>query len=467
MGIAARPVASSEIVERLDRLPLGGFHLVLVVSVFAGLAFDHMDQVVLSFVIPQYSREWGLTPGLASINPTTGLAGTFVGALVWGMLADRIGRKRTLLITLSVFSTTMLINGFAFSFPQLVLVCIVMGSGVGGTIPLAFTLLAEYTPSRYRGSVMVLVGILSLVGGYLIASIGAFVLLPAFGWRVLFLLGVLPVVVLPIIAAYVPESPRYLAARGRVDEARRIVERLEARAGISRGTAERSAGTPVAATEEQGSEGTITFRNFGRLWGRAYRGRTLMLWSYAFAFGFFTFGFLTWLPTVLRRAGFPESSISFNATVMDLFAVPSAIVAAALFFAWSTRGTLVVYPLTAGLAMLTLSALVQAGVLSTVSLLIVGGTIFAFGTILLGLFGPYSSEVYPTAVRGTGSGWATGMSRLGALSAIPVGGLLLTAETPLFYQQILFGVPLIVAAAIMLAFGIETRRRRLEELAVG
>lgn len=163
-----------------------------ITVVWAALAFDHMDQVVLSFVIPRYRAEWGLSAGTAALNPATGLAGTLVGALVWGAVADRIGRKRTLLVTLGLFSATMGLNGFAWNFPQLLTTCIVMGFGVGGVIPLSFTLLAEFTPARWRGPTTVAVGILSLVGGYLIASGGAVVLMDRFGWRSLFLVGLAP-----------------------------------------------------------------------------------------------------------------------------------------------------------------------------------------------------------------------------------------------------------------------------------
>lgn len=454
---------------RLDRLPLGPFHLALIAAVFTGLAFDHMDQVVLSFVIPRYREEWHLSAQAASINPTTGLAMTFVGALFWGTLADRIGRKRTLMITLGLFAATMGINGFAWSFPQLVVACIVMGFGVGGTIPLAFTLLAELTPARHRGMMMVLVGILSLVGGYLIASGSAFLLMEAFGWRSLFLVGIVPLALLPLIARWVPESPRYLLERGRTDEALRVLERLEGRSTLGASEVEGSDRGPAPA--EPGSvgdvaaEGPLSLRTVGRLWRSGYGRRTAMLWAYAFAFGFFTFGFLTWLPTVLKEAGFDESGIHLHATVMDLFAIPSALLTSYLFLRWSTKRTLVLYPALAGTAMLALSALVAAGMLTSASLLVVGGTVFAFGTVLLGIFGPYSSEVYPTEIRGTGSGWATGMSRFGALTAIPVGALVLGSGLPLFAHQIVFGLPLLVAAAIMAAFGIETRGRRLEDLA--
>lgn len=248
--------------------------------------------------------------------------------------------------------------------------------------------------------------------------------------------------VVPVIARLVPESPRWLAARGRARDALAIVEQLEVRAGIRPGSSvEPIAGGASGSGEDEGGEGWLSFRDLGLLWNRPYLGRTLCLWGYAYAFGFFTFGFLSWLPTVLEEVGLAEGRIQLYTTIMDLFAVPTAALTAYGFFRWSAKGTLVIYPAIAGVAMLAFAFLVRTMELSVGSLLPVGGLAFGFGTILLGIFGPYCSEVYPTEVRGTGTGWATGVSRLGAVTAIPVGGVLLSAGAPLFVQPLIFGVP--------------------------
>ncbi|MBI4306914.1 MAG: MFS transporter, partial [Chloroflexi bacterium] len=355
---------------------------------------------------------------------------------------------------------------FATGFTQIVLTCIVMGVGVGGAIPLSFMLLAEFSPAKYRGMVMVAVGIISITGGFLIASAGALFLMDSFGWRSLFLIGLTPALFLPVIYWLVPESPRYLVSRGRSREAAEIVERLEKRAGIApMGHEAALEGSDDPDSAEPAGEGSLSLKIIGELWKPRYRRRTLMLWSYAFGFGFFTFGFLTWLPTVLRQLGFDDGSIHLNTTIMDLFAIPSAIITALLFFYWSTKRTLTLYPIVAGAAMVVFSALVWNGTLNAAWLLLVGGVVFFFGTILLGVFGPYSAEVYPTTIRGTGSGWATGFSRFGALAAIPIGGLILSGGLPIYVHQLIFGIPLLVVGLIMAGMGIETRRRRLEEIA--
>lgn len=458
------------ITERLDRLPLLPFHFLLFTVIFIGLGFDHMDQVVISFALPFFRGEWGLSARVASINPTTALAGTFVGALFWGTVADRIGRKPTLMIGITMFSIGMLIKGFSWSFPQMVTVCIFGALGVGGAIPMSFTLLAEYTPARYRGATMVTMGVLAIVVGYLIASSSALLLLEAFGWRSLFLVGTSSFVLVPLIAKFVPESPRFLLSKGRVGEAVQVVERLEASArkrapGFAHEMEDPGIARAVAVDPPEGGEGTLALEGIGQLWKPEYRRRTLMLWIYSFSFGFFTFGFLSWLPSVLKAAGLTNDQVHLYTTLMDLTAFPAAALTAFLYFRWSTKGVLVLYPIIAGVAMLLLAFLVLSEQMAAAFIIPVGAVIFFFGTILLGIFGPYSAEVYSTHVRGMGSGWATGFSRFGAFLAIPLGGLFLGSALPLFVHQLIFGIPLFLAAAVMLFFGIETRHRSLEDLA--
>lgn len=153
------------LLERLERLPFGRFHWILIGTIFLGTAFDNMDQITLPFVLPEYRREWGISAATASVHPAAGLLGTLIGAFFWGWLADRIGHKAAFIWTIVLFAATSLLNGFAWSFWQIVATCFIMGFGVGGEIPLAFTLIAEYTPARLRGRAEVLTGMLPSPAG--------------------------------------------------------------------------------------------------------------------------------------------------------------------------------------------------------------------------------------------------------------------------------------------------------------
>jgi putative MFS transporter len=180
---------------------------------------------------------------------------------------------------------------------------------------------------------------------------------------------------------------------------------------------------------------------------------------------FFNFGFLVWLPTLLHKAGFTAVESAQYAFILNAVAIPAAFLTAWLFERWSTRWTLTIYLLVAGALMLVFGGLASAGRLTPALLILTGAVIFATGAALAGLFPPYALEVFPTELRATGTGWATSFSLLGAISGPLVGGAALSAGLSTFGQTAIFGGALILPVLAMLFWGIETRRRRLEEIA--
>lgn len=463
------------LLARVERVPFGRFHWVLLLSILAALGFDHMDQITLSFVIPEYSREWGLTPLQARWNPILGLSGVALGAIVIGRLGDRLGRKNLLMISLAVFAVTSAVNGFAPSFACILICCFVMGLGVGGAIPQAFTLLSEYMPARIRGWVEILAGMLAIIIGYALAAGGAILFLPleggqlgphVLGWRTLFLIGVGPLAIIAFIARYVPESIRYLIARGRWEEAEEVVRRIERQAGLRPEPAlawirTHPDGSPPRAQPAPSLAGP---GDPAGLFSPRLRARTLMAWVYGLTWGFFLFGFLTWLPSVLHRVGYAAGEAGTFGFMTNALAVPSAFLTAYLFLRWSTKWTLAAYPIIAGVAMLLFGWVLQAGLAGPLILVALGGAIFFFGATLSGAYHPYTTEIYPVELRTTGAGWAAGLSRVGAVTGLALGGWLLAqGATPLLTYTI-FGAPLFVAGLVMAWLGIETRQKRLEEI---
>jgi putative MFS transporter len=311
---------------------------------------------------------------------------------------------------------------------------------------------------------------LAIAGGYAIASASAYLFLPLegqvllghrLGWRTLFLVGVVPAVLIAIIRRYVPESPRWLIAHGRIDEALRVVEQLERTAELV--PPARPAARVLAPADRAVSHGESLVR---AIWAPPYRRRTAALSLYGVAWGFFNFGFLIWLPTLLQSVGYTAAKSAQYAFFLNAVSVPAAFATAWLFERWSTRWTMVSYPLIAGVAMLWFGFLADARLLGTWLLILLGTLIFSTGAALAGLFPPYAAEVYPTPLRGTGAGWATSFSRLGAITGPLVGGALVSAGIGPFGQTAVFGSALFVAFGSLALWGIETRRKRLEEIAV-
>src|SRR5436305_2056817 len=142
------------------------FYQILILVIFLGTAFDNMDQVTCSFILPMMRMQWNLNYIEGSYMPAFALLGTCIGAIFWGMVADRIGRRKTFMYTILLFSVTNLIQTHAWSYLQFNITCFFMGVGVGGEIPLAFTMLSEFLPARIRTRTELIIGMLAIVIGY-------------------------------------------------------------------------------------------------------------------------------------------------------------------------------------------------------------------------------------------------------------------------------------------------------------
>ena len=436
------------------------FYQILIVSLFLATAFDNMDQATCSFILSMMRAEWHLSALTASYMPAAALLGAFVGAVFWGIVADRIGRRRALIWTILLFSATNLVQTHAWSFPQFTATCFVMGFGVGGEIPLAFTLLSEFLPARSRTQVGLVIGILAIVGGYAFSAASAYLLLQVVhaDWRSLFYVQALPALLVVAIRFRLPESPRYLRATGEEQAAVAVAAEIERRTGSYNPLLESDANLRIE-TARLSPLGSLKI-----LWRDVYFRRTIGNWAFGFCIGFFEFGFIVWLPTTLKSLGFSDAkSIGFP-LLLNMFALPSAVLALYLLRVGGTRLILTFYPLVAGSLTVALGYFLLQAVHRPIALILLGGGIFFFGTTLLGIFPLYSAEVYPTEVRGVGSGWAAGLLRVGSFLGPLAGGLMFDLTVSSREQLMFFGSFLLAAALLMSLTGIQTYRRSLEEL---
>lgn len=450
-----------DLLDRLESIPFSRFHIILIILVFAAVAFDNMDQVTLSFVIPQYSKEWGLTPAITRIHPALGIGGTLIGAIIGGILADRIGRKKTFNVMILVFAVTELANGFAQNFLWVISACFIMGIGVGGAVPIAFSMISEFAPARIRGVMQILIGVVSIGAGYIIASGLAYAFMPTLGWRFLFAIGVIPGLFIPLIWKYVPESPRYLIAKGRFKEAIESVRSVETTAGVGH-----AANLAVSSSTNNG-EGE-KMGSLKELWGKQYRIRSALTWAYGGLWGFFNFTMLVWLPTILiTRFNYTAGGTAYYTSIVDIAAIPVGVLTAAFFERAGRKSTLSVYPIVGGLFTILLGWSGTAGLLEPILFVVLGLVIYSTGFALAGMFPPYASELYPTNVRASGTGWAVAISRVtGVLGLVAGGGLLAANVTSLEFFSIV-GVPLVIAGIVQALIGVETKKARLEEIVKG
>jgi putative MFS transporter len=434
------------------------FYIILILVIFLGTAFDNMDQATCSFILSMMRMDWNLTALQASYMPAAALFGTCLGAIFWGMVADRLGRRNSLIYTVLIFSITSLIQTHAWSYLQFCITCFFMGIAVGGEIPLAFTFLAEYLPARVRTRAALVVGILAIVGGYAFAATSAHFLLPTLGWRALFYIQAIPALLVVVIRFKLPESARYLRSIGREQEARHIAADVQQQTGGYNPLDDSEAGM----VEERPYKPLLA--GLRQLWQSIYLRRTVANWIFGFCIGFFEFGFLIWLPTTLKNQGFTDAQAINYPLLINFFAIPSALAVLYLLRLGGSKLILTIYPLVGGVATIILGAFLPQIAGRPVLLVLLGGVIFFFGITLLGIFPPYSAEVYPTEVRGTGAGWSAGFTRVGSFLGPLVGGILLDLAVPPQDQLMLFGTLLLIGALVMWFFGVQTYRQRLEQI---
>lgn len=427
--------------------PLGRAHWRLMAVLTLALVIDVMKPASLGFVVPGLRDEYGLSREAAAWLPFAALCGTVAGSVVWGALADLYGRRATILLSAVMFVGTS-ICGAMPDFAWNVGMCFLMGAAAGGMLPVTYALLAETMPSRHRGWVLVGVGGLGSVGGYLAASGFSAWLEPLFGWRVLWLLNLPTGLLLVFLNALIPESPKFLLALGRTAEAQRTLRAF--------GCTVVDEGVAAAPADRRADEST----GFGP-GPRRLAGTTWALSIAALGWGLVNFGLLLWMPAHLVARGFSMALSSELLAASALIALPTVFVAALLYGRWSSKGALLLsIGLTAaGLAGVIHLEWVGAGGPSpvwSIALLIVGSN----GVIAMLL--PYAAESYPLRIRGRATGWVAACTKGGGLAAQAIGLLGWVPAMAVVSWAIL--VPVLGALVLVALFCAETRGRDLRAL---
>lgn len=393
------------------------------------IVFDGYDLIVYGTVLPALLQEpgWGLDPGSAGLIGSLAFVGMLVGALLAGFLTDRLGRRRTILACTVVFSVCTAICGLATGPVVFGVFRLLAGLGLGGLVPAASALGAEFVPARYRPVVATLMMSGIPIGGSIAALVGIGVL-PLGGWRPMFGVALLALVlVLPVCLLRLPESPAWLRGRGRTAEA----EIIEARYGVPPEPADASPAAAPAGPRE------------------LFRGpylRPTVLFALATAATLFTwYGLGTWLPQLMRTAGFELGPALGFLLALNLGAVAGSVLAAAAAVRFGAAGTGVAACLLASVGLLVL--LTGPGVAGSYLALVLAG-IGTHGTQCLII--AMVAGRYPAAMRGTALGVALGIGRIGAVAAPQVGGLLLAAGLGVNANFLLFALAAAAAGAVLL-----------------
>ncbi|GAB2451153.1 putative MFS transporter [Conyzicola lurida] len=399
--------------QRLDKLPWTRRHSRLLGGSGIGWALDAMDVGLISFVIAQLAVVWKADAGSLGFVASAGFLGMAIGASLGGLLADKLGRRQVFALTLLIYGVFTGLSAFSLSVGMLIALRFLVGLGLGAELPVASTLMSEFAPARIRGRIIVILESFWAVGWTAAALIGYFVIPTSDnGWRWALALGAVPAVWAIVVRLRLPESVRFLEAKGRHTEAEKIVRDFEDAAGVTAPPATTDAPEPAVSSD----------RPIATLFGARLRRRTISLWLVWFCVNFAYYGAFIWLPTLLVAQGFSLVRSFEYTLIITLAQLPGYAVSAWLVEKWGRRVTLAVF--LAGSA-------VSAGFFGTADDV---ATILVFGALLsffnLGAWGALyavTPELYPTRVRGTGAGWAAGFGRLASIIAPLCVPLLLAA----------------------------------------
>ena len=438
------------IAARLERLPLTSYQRGIFLVIATAWFFDSMDLGALTFVLGSIRAEFGLTPAAAGLLSSMSFVGMFLGAASAGLVADRFGRIVVFQTSMVFWGLGSVACGLAPDAWWLGLARILLGFGMGMEFPVAQSMVSELMPAKNRGRyIAYLEGFWPI--GFICSGLLCLAVLSVANWRWVFILEGVPAVFVLIVRRYVPESPRWLAARGDAARAERVMAGIEAKV-LSR------SGVAVLPAPQRLAPATVGATGFGALWSGIYVKRTAMLWGLWFFALLGYYGLTTWLGALLQQKGFPVTKSIYYTILISLAGVPGFLVAAWAVEAAGRKPTCIAALLGSA------AACYFYGNAETQTGLILFGLAMQF--FLFGMWSvlyAYTPELYPTRVRATGSGFASAVGRLGSLLGPYIVGVVLPSWGAGGVFTLGAGA-FVLAAAVVLALGEETRGRTLESI---
>jgi AAHS family benzoate transporter-like MFS transporter len=431
-----------DVTALLDGARFNAFHARVLFWCALIIIFDGYDLVIYGVVLPSLMAEWGLSSIQAGALGSCALVGMMLGALFFGSLSDRIGRRKTIMICVTLFSGVTALNGMAQSPEAFALCRFIAGLGIGGVMPNVVALMNEYAPKKSRSTLVALMFSGYSLGGMLSAGLGM-VLIPQWGWQAVFYVALIPLLVLPFLIRQLPESMDFLLRTGQTVKAQGLLAQV--------------APSYAPSESDQLSQAVAkgTSVSIAKLFRDGRKLSTFMLWLAFFCCLLMVYALSSWLPKLMTAAGYGLNSSLAFLVVLNVGAIIGAVAGGWLGDRIGIAKVLFAY---FGCGALALSLLALKAPLPVLYLLIAIAGACTIGTQILA--NACTVQFYPPEVRATGLGWAMGVGRTGAIIGPLLGGVLQASSLPLQANFLIFAIPGLVGAIAVLVFLIQNAMSR-------
>jgi putative MFS transporter len=438
-----------DVVARIERMPISAWHLKARFIVGVATFFDGFDALAIAYVLPVLAPQWQLSPGQIGLLLSASFFGQLLAALFFGWFAERFGRMPAIISSTLIYSVMSFACAFAWDFNSLLVMRTIQGFGIGGEVPVAITYIAELSRAERRGRFLLLYELVFPVGLVAAVLVGALVV-PHIGWQWLFIIGAFPALIVVFMQRMLPESPRWLATKGRYAEADAVLSRIER--AVERSSGPLPAARPVIRARARAA-------SLADLFGPEYLGRTLTAWVIWSACFFCNFGLVVWLPTIYRTVF--KLSVS-EALTYALVTQAVGLVGCLICALWIDQFQRRIWFGGAFLgAAIFFFSLGQANPTSPVVVLVMSSAAFFFiSMISIGLY-LYTPEIYPTRARAIGMTTSACWSRIASFIGPNVVGAVMAAWG-LNSVFLVFGVAAAVGAVVAAVWISETRNKVLE-----
>ena len=415
--------------EVIDKAKFTPFHFKVVFWCLIIILFDGYDLAINGVTLPLLMQDWGLSAVQAGMLASTALAGMMFGAMMFGTLADKIGRKKVIMICVLLFSGFTFAGGFASTPTEFGVLRFLAGLGIGGVMPNLVALTSEYAPARLRATLVTTMFSGYAVGGVMAALLGAW-FTPDFGWQIMFFIAGIPLLLLPLIWKFLPESLTFLVKAQKHDNARQIMQRLDDQLSLN-------AQTQLALSEIKIAEPAFVSSLFKQ--GRT--ANTLLFWLAFFMCLLTLYALGSWLPKLMMAAGYSLGNSLMFLLAMNIGAVIGTVGGGILADKFHLKPVIITLCLSGAVALSLLGFKSPQPVIYF--LVAVAGASAIGGQILLY---SYVAQYYPLTVRSTGIGWASAVGRSGAIVGPILIGMLLGMELPHQLNFMAVGLPVVIVA---------------------